>query len=87
MVDGLQTWLMSCQAVIANDLPRLGAVAGLYVVFTLFEVGFPAERGQGATGRVRNIVFAVIYVLGGGLLVGTILLLLPCTGNCMPIPN
>ncbi len=45
-------------------------IGTLYLVLGVFEYLFPAERGQSAKGRLRNIVFTFIFLLAGGLALG-----------------
>jgi sterol desaturase/sphingolipid hydroxylase (fatty acid hydroxylase superfamily) len=73
----MERWFLDFLAALTDDLPRLGMIVGLYAVFALFEVGFPAERAQGLRGRVRNVLFGMIYVLGGLAAVSAVMLLFP----------
>src|SRR5207245_4268572 len=73
----MERWFSVYTSALSGDLPRLGLIASLYVIFTLFEVGLPAQPGHGLRGRVRNIVFAVIFLLGGLAAASAVMLFFP----------
>jgi sterol desaturase/sphingolipid hydroxylase (fatty acid hydroxylase superfamily) len=73
----MEPWFLAYKSALAADLPRLGMIASLYLVFTLFEVRIPAQRGHRLRGRIRNILFASIFLLGGLAAATTAMLFFP----------
>lgn len=59
-------------------------IVGLYLVFGLFEMRFPAERGQKIEGRLRNMAFTAIFLLTGAVLVGWLYSVLPLEIRYLP---
>ncbi len=73
----MERWFLALKSALIGDLPRLGMLASLYIIFTLFEVGLPAQPHQGLRGRIRNILFAMIFLLGGLAAASAVMLFFP----------
>lgn len=70
----LTIWFEKWQQLLADYSVRLWVFAALYVMFAMVEVLFPAERHQGLVGRMRNLIFAALYVLVGLAVVSVVVL-------------
>ena len=73
----MERWFLAYKAALTDDIPRLAMIASLYLVFTLAEVGLPAERGHGIRGRIRNILLAMIFLLGGLAAASAVMMFFP----------
>src|SRR5438128_1707407 len=58
-------WVHQIWALLVGDLPKLEFIGALFVAFALVETRWPAEKGQGLRGRLRNSIFALTLVVGG----------------------
>lgn len=50
------------------DNGGIAFILGLYVIFGLFEIVFPAEPRQTLSGKLINILVTGIFILGGGFI-------------------
>lgn len=66
------------------DLPRLGTALGLYLSFAIVECLHPAEEGHSAHGRMRNLMFTGVYLLGGFALTALITMAIPLKPATLP---
>lgn len=57
----LETWLEIFLSLLFEEAVRQKYVAAGFAVLTAFELVLPAERGQGWSGRLRNVLFLAIY--------------------------
>jgi sterol desaturase/sphingolipid hydroxylase (fatty acid hydroxylase superfamily) len=61
----VERWITSWQQLAKGEIVPVMLVLGGYVVCTAIERAVPAERGQGWSGRLRNLIYLSIYdVLG-----------------------
>ncbi|KAA0206847.1 sterol desaturase family protein [Candidatus Uhrbacteria bacterium] len=59
-------------------------ILGLYAILGVFEYFFPAERGQTARGRLRNLIFTGMFLLMGGIVVGWLFSVVPIPTRLVP---
>ncbi|MAE64672.1 MAG: hypothetical protein CMJ18_10440 [Phycisphaeraceae bacterium] len=61
------------------ELQRFGYVIGVYILITLIELALPAESGHGWRGRLRNLVFGLIYYTCGLAFLLAVMMFFPWT--------
>lgn len=65
MASTVEQWWQVSLHTIQSDFGRLAWVGGAFASVTLIEFAWPAERGQGLVGRVRNLLYAGLLVFLG----------------------
>lgn len=58
-------------------LGQIGLIFGLYVFFGLFEVIRPWEKEQPLTGRLRNVLYTLLFLVIGGIVTLLMIRLIP----------
>ena len=70
----ISAWFNTYLEQLASNIPRLVAISTLFIVFGILELLLPAQSGQSLLGRMRNITFTLILIVGGVALTSVIVL-------------
>jgi sterol desaturase/sphingolipid hydroxylase (fatty acid hydroxylase superfamily) len=65
LAAGIARWLSTWGALLRSAVFVMGGVLVVVALCTAIEIVVPAERGQGLRGRLRNLIYLVLFQLAG----------------------
>jgi sterol desaturase/sphingolipid hydroxylase (fatty acid hydroxylase superfamily) len=83
----LERWISSWHQLVGGEMTFLALVACAIVTCTIVELVFPAEPGQGWTGRLRNLAYLTIYYGVGLATLATWYAFIPTRSSPPPAPQ